>query len=41
VGVFDGLEVGVMDKELEEAQNLTKEELLAKFANGRPGRLGA
>jgi hypothetical protein len=29
-----------MDKELDEAQKLTKDDLLAKLRKGRPGKLG-
>src|SRR5437879_13867474 len=36
----DGMEAGLMDKELEEAQKLTKEDLLDKLEKGRPAALG-
>lgn len=36
----DSVEAGVMDDELQEAHQLTREDLLAKAERARPARLG-
>lgn len=39
MGVSNSVEVGLMDKEEREAIELTKDDLLQKFAEGRPANL--